>query len=90
MVELNHDVKYISTSVLVKGGHGVVVGVHVTKSGSSNDKIVLHNGTSSSGVAEFTVNGETSQNIENINRRFENGIYAEITGSTARYLVIFK
>lgn len=90
MVELNHNVKYISASGSVKGDHGVVVGVHVTKSGSSGDKVVLHNGTSNSGVAEFTVNGESIQNIQDLNRRFESGIYAEITGSTARYLVIFK
>ena len=90
MVELNHNVKYISASGSVKDGHGVVVGVHVTKLGSSGDKVVLHNGTSNSGVAEFTVNGESIQNIQDLNRRFESGIYAEITGSTARYLVIFK
>ena len=90
MVELNHNVKYISASGSVKGGHGVVVGVHVTKSGSSGDKVVLHNGTSNSCVAEFTVNGESIQNIQDLNRRFESGIYAEITGSTARYLVVFK
>ena len=40
--------------------------------------------------AEFTVYGEGYQNIEDIYRRFEDGIFAEVTGSTAKYLIVFK
>ena len=34
MVELNHDVANVNSDATVKGGHGVVVGVKVTKKGS--------------------------------------------------------
>jgi len=89
MVELNHAVYDLSSSTQIKASHGVIVGVHVTKAGSSGDKVVFKNG-GSSGDTEFTVYGESIQNVQDINRRFESGIYATITGSTARYLVIFK
>jgi len=90
MVELNHDVKDVSADVLVKGNHGVIVAVHVTKVGASGDKIELRNGTSTSDTLEFTVFGESIQNVQDINRRFESGIYADVTGTTARYLIVYK
>lgn len=89
MVELNHAVVDITTSAIIKGGHGVIVSVHVSKVGASGDKVIFKNG-GSSGTTEFTVYGESIQNIQDINRRFEEGIYATVTGTTAKYLIVYK
>jgi hypothetical protein len=86
----NHNAKDVAASGAVKAGHGVIVSVHVTKAGASGDKVVFHNGVDASATVEFSVYGEGYQNIEDIYRRFENGIFAEVTGSTAKYLVVFK
>jgi len=40
MVELNHDVANVNSDATVKGGHGVVVGVKVTKKGSSGSNYI--------------------------------------------------
>mgnify|MGYP005632573727 CR=1 FL=1 len=90
MVEMNHNAITVSADTTIKGAHGVVVAVHVTKAGASGDKLVLRNGTSNSDTIEFTVFGEGIQNVQDINRRFESGIRADITGSTAEYIVIYK
>ena len=90
MTYTNHNVKDIAASGTVKAGHGVMVAVYVTKAGASGDKVVFHNGDANSDPVEFTVYGEGYQNIEDIYRRFEDGIFAEVTGSTAKYLVVFK
>jgi hypothetical protein len=58
MVELNHNVANINADGLIKGGHGVIVSVHVSKKGSSGAKIILKNGTTSGAPAELTVFGE--------------------------------
>jgi hypothetical protein len=89
MVELNHNVTSINADGVIKGGHGVVVAVYVTKKGSSGAKIILKNGITSGGAAEFTVFGEAEGDYDNLHRRFENGIYADVTGS-AEYLIVFK
>ena len=89
MTELNHNVVNINSDTLIKGGHGVIVAVKVMKAGSSGAKIELRNGTTVSAGIEFTVFGENVQDLGNINRRFEAGIYADVTG-TAEYLIIFK
>ena len=89
MVELNHNVANINADGVVKGGHGVVVGVKVMKAGATGAKIDLRNGTAGTDPIEFTVFGENVQDLGNINRRFEDGIYADVTGS-AEYLIIFK
>ena len=89
MVELNHNVANVNADGVVKGGHGVIVGVKVTKAGSSGSKIELKNGVVSGAPVEFTVYAESTQDLGNINRRFEAGIYADITGD-AEYLIIFK
>ena len=89
MVELNHDVASINSDTAVKGSHGVVVAVHVTKAGGSGAKVILKNGTSGSGTAEFTIFGETTGAYLNLHRRFESGIYADVTGS-AEYLIVYK
>ena len=89
MVELNHNVANINSDGVVKGAHGVIVGVKVTKSGTSGSKIELKNGIVSGSPVEFTVYAESTQDLGNINRRFEAGIYADITGD-AEYLIIFK
>ena len=86
----NHNVKDVSVDGAVKAGHGVIVSVHVTKAGTSGDKVVFHNGSSNSDPVDFTVYGESIQNIQDIARRFEDGIYAEVTGTDAKYLVVFK
>ncbi len=89
MVELNHNVVNINSDTLIKGAHGVIVAVKVMKAGSSGAKIELRNGTVIGADIEFTVFGENVQDLGNINRRFEAGIYADVTGS-AEYLIIFK
>ena len=89
MVELNHNIANINADGLIKGSHGVVVAVKVMKAGSSGAKIILKNGIDTNAAAEFTVYGENVQDLGAINRRFEAGIYADVTGS-AEYLVVFK
>ena len=89
MVELNHNCANVNSDVLVKGNHGVVVGVHVLKAGSSGAKLELHNGTTGSDPVEITIFGEDVQDVDEIHRRFEDGIYANVTGA-AEYLIIFK
>ena len=89
MVELNHNVVSFNSDTLIKGSHGVIVGVFVTKVGSGSDKVVFKNGTTSSGTAEFTLFTALQGTYVQINRRFESGIYADGTGSAA-ITVIFK
>ena len=89
MVELNHDAVSFNSDTLIKGDLCVVVAVFCTKKGSSGAKCVLKNGTTSSGGTEFTIFGEIEGNYQNIHRRFESGIYADITGS-AEWTVVFK
>ena len=72
----------------IKGSHGVVVAVFCSKKGSSGAKCVLKNG-GASGATEFTIFGETEGNYQDINRRFESGIFADVTGS-AEWTVVFK
>jgi len=88
MVELNHNVISFNADTTIKGSHGVVVAVFCSKKGSSGAKCVLKNG-GASGTTEFTIFGEIEGNYQDINRRFEDGIYADITGS-AEWTVVFK
>jgi hypothetical protein len=88
MVELNHNVISFNSDTAIKASHGVIVAVFCTKAGSSGAKLVLKNG-GSSGAVEFTIFGEAVANYQNINRRFEEGIYADITGA-AEWTVVFK
>lgn len=91
MVEYNHNAVTVgSADATIKASHGVVVAVHVTLKGASGDKLVLRNGTSNTDPIEFEVHGEEVQNVIEINRRFEDGIRADFTGSTARYIVVYK
>jgi len=90
MTYTNHNVKDISASGTVKAGHGVMVAVYVTKAGAAGDKVVFHNGADASAPAEFSVYGEGIQHVQDVFRRFEAGIYAEVTGTTARYITVFK
>jgi len=89
MVELNHNVVSFNSDTLIKGGHGVVVGVFITKLGSGSDKVIFKNGTDASGTAEFTIFTALQGTYVQINRRFENGIFADCTGS-AEVTVVFK
>tara|TARA_R110002020_G_scaffold385655_2_gene596560 strand:+ start:227 stop:493 length:267 start_codon:yes stop_codon:yes gene_type:complete len=88
MVEYNHNVVSFNADTQIKGAHGVVVAVFCTKKGSSGAKCILKNGDTS-GTAEFTIFGEIEGNYQDINRRFESGIFADITGS-AEWTVVFK
>jgi hypothetical protein len=90
MTYTNHNVKDIAASGAVKAGHGVIVAVYVTKEGASGDKVVFHNGTANSDPVEFTVYGEGVQHVQDVFRRFEAGIFAEVTGSTAKYIIVYK
>jgi hypothetical protein len=90
MVELNHNVVSFNADTLIKGSHGVVVAVFCSKKGSSGAKCELRNGVNASATPiEFTVFGEIEGNYQNIHRRFESGIFADITGS-AEWTVVFK
>ena len=89
MVELNHDAVSFNSDTIVKGDHGVIVAIFCTKKGGSGAKCVLKNGTSTSGAVEFTIFGEIEGNYQNIHRRFESGIFADITGS-AEWTIVFK
>jgi len=89
MVELNHNVVSFNANTLIKGSHGVVVAVYVTKVGSGSNKVELINGTTASDPVEFTVFTAAQGTYVNILRRFEAGIYAKCTGS-AEIIVVFK
>ena len=89
MVELNHNVKSFNSDTLIKGDHGVVVNVYVSKVGGTNDKVVFKNGTTTSGATEFTIFTGAQGTYVGINRRFEDGIYADVTGS-AEITVVYK
>jgi len=90
MVELNHNVVSFNSDTLIKGNHGVIVGVFVTKVGSGSDKIEFRNGVNASATPiEFTIFTATQGTYVQINRRFENGIFADCTGS-AEVTVVFK
>ena len=89
MVEYNHNVVSFNSDTLIKGGHGVIVNVYVSKVGSSGAKCVFKNGTTGSGATEFTIFSEAQGTYVGINRRFEDGIFADVTGS-AEFTVVFK
>ena len=89
MVELNHNVVSFNSDTIVKGGHGVVVGVFVTKVGSGSNKVQFRNGTTASDPLEFTIFTAAQGTYLGINRRFEDGIFADCAGS-AEVTVIFK
>jgi len=89
MVEYNHDVISFNADTVIKGNHGVIVSVYVTKTGSSGSKCIFKNGTTTSGTAEFTIFSEQQGTYVGINRRFEAGIFADITGD-AEYTVVYK
>ena len=90
MVELNHAVVSFNSNTLIKGDHGVLVGVFVTKVGSGSDKVEFRNGTTASATPiECTIFTAAQGTYPNIHRRFENGIYAKCTGD-AEVTVIFK
>tara|TARA_Y100001951_G_C11147731_1_gene187359 strand:+ start:40 stop:309 length:270 start_codon:yes stop_codon:yes gene_type:complete len=89
MVELNHAVVSFNSDTIIKGGHGVVVAVFVTKVGTGSNKIEFRNGTTASGALEFTIFTAAQGNYQEINRRFEGGIFADCDGS-AEVTVVFK
>ena len=89
MVEYNHNVVSFNSDTLIKGAHGVIVNVYISKTGSGSDKVVFKNGTTSSGTAEFTIFTAAQGTYVGINRRFESGIFADVTGS-AEITVVFK
>ena len=89
MVELNHNVVSFNSDTLIKGGHGVVVAVFVTKVGSGSNKVEFRNGTTASDPVEFTIFTAAQGTYLGINRRFESGIFADCDGS-AEVTVIFK
>jgi hypothetical protein len=90
MVELNHNVISFNSDTLIKGGHGVLVSVFVTKVGTGSNKVEFRNGTTASATpVECTIFTAAQGSYSNINRRFEDGIFADCTGS-AEVTVVFK
>ena len=89
MVELNHNVVSFNSDTIIKGDHGVVVGVFVTKVGTGSNKVEFRNGTTASDPVEFTIFTAAQGTYLGINRRFEDGIFADCDGS-AEITVVFK
>ena len=89
MVELNHNVVSFNSDTLIKGSHGVLVNVYVSKVGSGSNKIQFRNGTSASAPVEFTIFTAAQGTYVGINRRFEAGIFADCDGS-AEVTAVFK
>ena len=90
MVELNHNVVSFNSDTLMKGSHGVLVNVYVSKTGSGSNKVEFRNGINASATpVECTIFTAAQGNYQEINRRFENGIFAKCTGS-AEITVVFK
>ncbi len=89
MVELNHNVVSFNSDTIIKGDHGVVVGVFVTKVGTGSNKVEFRNGTTASDPVEFTIFTAAQGTYLGINRRFEDGIFADCDGS-AEVTVVFK
>ena len=90
MVELNHNVVSFNSDTLIKGGHGVLVAVFVTKVGTGSNKVEFRNGVNDSATPiECTIFTAAQGSYSNINRRFENGIFADCAGA-AEVTVIFK
>jgi len=89
MVELNHNVVSFNSDTLIKGAHGVLVAVYVTKVGSGSNKVEFRNGTTASAPVEFTIFTAAQGTYVNILRRFEAGIFADCAGS-AEITVVFK
>ena len=90
MVELNHNVVSFNSDTLIKGGHGVLVSVFVTKAGSGSNKVEFRNGTTASATPiECTIFTAAQGSYSNINRRFEDGIFADCAGA-AEVTVVFK
>lgn len=90
MVEDNHNVVNLNaTDLLIKGSHGVITGIHVLIH-ENNAYVHFRNGTDASAPIEFTVYLDHAQDLIQLNRRFENGIFADVTGSTCKLLVVYK
>ena len=71
MVELNHNVVSFNSDTLIKGNHGVLVAVFVTKKGSGSNKIEFRNGTTASATPiECTIFTAAQGTYVGINRRF--------------------
>jgi len=89
MVGQLNDIANVSTAVKVKGTAGVVKAVYVTIA-HAGDKIHFLDSTDNTGVTQFFVEADGNTPIPLINRTFNNGIYCTVTGSTARYVVVFE
>jgi len=90
MVELNHNIVSFNSDTLIKGDHGVLVAVFVTKKGTGSNKVEFRNGTTASATpVECTIFTAIEGNYQNIHRRFENGIFADCDGA-AEVTVVFK
>ena len=89
MVELNHNVVSFNSDTLIKGSHGVLVNVYVSKVGTGSNKVEFRNGTTGSAPIECTFFTAAQGTYVGINRRFEDGIFADCTGS-AEITVVFK
>ena len=90
MVELNDNVLSFNSDSLKKGYHGVLVAVFVTKKGTGSNKVEFRNGTTDSATPiECTIFTAIEGNYQDINRRFENGIFADCDGS-AEVTVVYK
>jgi len=90
MVEDNHNIVSFNSDTLIKGDHGVLVAVYITKVGTGSNKVEFRNGTTASATpVECTIFTAAQGTYVGINRRFENGIFADCDGS-AEVTVVFK
>jgi len=91
MVGITSAVKSVSTSIAIKatGSHGIIKGIYVTLAGAASDKIEIKTG-GSGGTTLFTVEGEAVNQLPVLNTPVADGIYATVTGTTARYLILYE
>ena len=90
MVEDNHNIVSFNSDTLIKGDHGVLVAVYVSKVGTGSNKVEFRNGTTARATpVECTIFTAAQGTYVGINRRFENGIFADCDGS-AEVTVVFK
>ena len=85
-VVTGRKVKVVSADAIIQVGGGVVTGIAVTKVGAS-DTIELKEGVSGGvKVPAFSASGII---FIPMNVRFETEIYANVTGTTAEYVIIY-
>lgn len=85
-----YDSKSISATTQLKTGHAKLRHVFVTLAGSAGDKVELVDNTSGGTPVILTFQGEAVQQCLFINKVFKDGLRAVVTGTTARYTLVWE